>query len=159
MSSDDRFAAAATAIRAVGERVTSARVQVLVAVEQASEPLTQAEVYERLANELHTDPVTVYRVLDWGVKKGLIERITGPERVWRFSRSRSGFYSGGYFRCLNCATVRALDRMVTAQELALPPGAIARSVNIEISGTCAVCAALDKPAAATGSAAVRSVSG
>lgn len=140
MGNEDRYAIVAKAIRARGERVTSARVQVLVAMEEAGEPLTQAEVYERLAGELHTDPVTVYRVLDWGVKKGLVDRITGPERVWRFSRTRSGFYSGGYFRCMTCGAVTQLEKALATQDLALPPGATARSVNVEISGTCGGCA-------------------
>lgn len=139
MANEDRYAIVAKAIRACGERVTSARVQVLVAMEEAGQPLTQAEVYERLAGELHTDPVTVYRVLDWGVKKGLVDRITGPERVWRFSRTRSGFYSGGYFRCMTCGSVSQLARALESTDLALPAGAVARSVNVEVSGTCAAC--------------------
>jgi Fur family ferric uptake transcriptional regulator len=54
---------AETQIRALGHRVTSARVMTLAYLLQADKPVTHEELLSNLA--LPMDRVTLYRVLDW----------------------------------------------------------------------------------------------
>lgn len=143
-------------VRDTGARVTGARVQVLASLLEADRALSHAEVQRLLARDDRVevlDRVTVYRVLDWLVGAGLAHRVSGPDRVGRFSAHAGPLGAGhgrhGHFKCVRCDRVfcmrasRGLARSVRAM---LPEGFAGEQVELTVLGRCADCAALHAPA-------------
>jgi len=138
-------------VRATGARVTGARVRVLAALLEAGGALTHTDVQRRLesgpAHEL-LDRVTLYRVLEWLVEVGLAHRVSGPDRVWRFSAQGAPHDSHGrhgHFKCRRCERMfcmkasGGLGRTVRAM---LPEGFSGDEIELTVLGLCADCAPL-----------------
>jgi Fur family ferric uptake transcriptional regulator len=139
-------------VRATGARVTGARVRVLALLMRADEALTHHEVQRRL--ELGDEPelldrVTLYRVLDWMVEAGLAHRVSGPDRVWRFSAhgdpgASTAHPRHGHFKCRVCERMFCMKaspgfgRTVRAM---LPDGFAGDEIELTVLGLCADCAA------------------
>ncbi|MEI7446795.1 MAG: transcriptional repressor [Burkholderiales bacterium] len=152
-------------VRATGARVTGARVKVLAALMAADEALTHTDVQRRLergeAHEL-LDRVTLYRVLEWLVEAGLAHRVSGPDRVWRFSahgdEAGHGHAHGtqhGHFKCRSCERMfcmKSSARLARTVRGMLPDGFDGDEVELTVVGRCADCAGtaavLGDPAAA-----------
>jgi len=126
-------------IRALGARVTPARVAVLRLLQQAERALSHRDVEEALHAAF--DRVTLYRVLDWLVDSGLAHRVTDADRVFRFSPvTTAGVVHDkhAHFRCEACGKVFCLDD-VPLPVPHLPAGFSGKSVEYSISGQCAAC--------------------
>lgn len=126
-------------IRALGARVTPARVAVLCLLEQAERALSHRDVEEAL--HAGYDRVTLYRVLDWLVDSGLAHRVTDADRVFRFSPAKASSVvhdKHAHFRCEACGKVYCLDD-VPLPVPHLPAGFSGKSVEYSISGQCAAC--------------------
>jgi Fur family ferric uptake transcriptional regulator len=140
-------------VRATGARVTGARVKVLAVLIQADEALTHTDVQHRLehgdAHEL-LDRVTLYRVLEWLVETGLAHRVSGPDRVWRFSAHGDevgpGHVQGlqhGHFKCRACERMfcmKSSARLARTVRGMLPEGFAGDAVELTVLGCCADCA-------------------
>ena len=131
-------------LRSTGERVTSARVKVLATLMQADEALAHLDVQQRLAGgPTEIDRVTVYRVLDWLVEQGLAHRVSGPDRVWRYSVHGHRATAHGHFKCRRCERMfcmrepGSLSRTLRAM---LPDGFTGDEVELTVFGRCADCA-------------------
>jgi Fur family transcriptional regulator, ferric uptake regulator len=136
-------------LKGKAERLTSPRLGVLAALLQAKSALTQSEVHtevERLS-PVHVDRVTIYRVLDWLTEVGLAHRVSGGDRVFRFSASINS-HAHGHFHCSDCGRMfcigaqqngkpTGLDASVKAL---LPSGFVSGDIDLTISGRCAECA-------------------
>lgn len=133
-------ALAEAAIRATGERVTQARVQVLEALQKANRALTHHEVEQATSSAGPLDRVTVYRVLDWLTRSGLAHRIAGEDRVWRFnSVAPSGSHAHAHFRCNDCSRVICLDDMPAGVRPRLPTGYRSQGLEVTVIGQCPDC--------------------
>lgn len=127
-------------IRALGARVTPARVAVLEVLERAERALSHHDVEQALAAS-GIDRVTLYRVLDWLVASGLAHRVTDAERVFRFSlasASAPAHAEHAHFRCEDCGKVFCLED-VPVRAPTLPAGFAPHAVELSISGQCARC--------------------
>lgn len=141
-------------VRATGARVTGARVKVLAVLMAADEALTHTDVQRRLehgdAHEL-LDRVTLYRVLEWLVEVDLAHRVSGPDRVWRFSaqgdETGHGHAHGpqhGHFKCRSCERMfcmKSSARLARTVRGMLPDGFAGDEVELTVVGRCAECAA------------------
>jgi Fur family ferric uptake transcriptional regulator len=140
-------------VRATGARVTGARVKVLAELMHADEALTHTDVQRRLeqgdAHEL-LDRVTLYRVLEWLVEAGLAHRVSGPDRVWRFSAHGDDGHPDahgpqhGHFKCRACERMfcmKASTRLARTVQGMLPEGFAGDEVELTVLGMCADCAA------------------
>ena len=138
-------------VRATGARVTGARVRVLALLMRADEALTHHEVQRRL--ELGDGPegldrVTLYRVLDWMVEAGLAHRVSGPDRVWRFSAHGDPGASAahprhGHFKCRGCERMfcmKASPGFGRSVRAMLPEGFAGDEIELTVLGLCAGCA-------------------
>lgn len=136
---DDLLATAERHIRAYG-RVTPARVRVLGLLLAADSALTHAELEARLAG---VDRVTLYRVLEWLVQHGLVHRIAGDDRVWRFSATPgAGVHNGhehAHFHCEGCGRTYCLDALRPVFALSLPAGFRCRAAELTLYGQCPRC--------------------
>jgi Fur family ferric uptake transcriptional regulator len=98
-------------------RVTDARLDVLGALLEKQRALTHTEMQDALPA---LDRVTLYRALDCLVDAGLAHKITGEDRVFRFStgndlsttmqdRHIQHQHQHGHFTCTQCGQVHCLD--------------------------------------------------
>jgi Fur family transcriptional regulator, ferric uptake regulator len=137
-----RLDSAATRARVAttGQRVTSARVQVLALLEKADRALSHPEIESRLGQG-SPDRVTLYRVLDWLVGHGLAHRASGADRVWRFSVAGGRHEKHGHFECSRCGKVVCLDELRTDKlALKVPRGYRPDEIGLTVRGRCAQCA-------------------
>lgn len=128
---------ARSALRATGARVTQPRVQVLATLLGTDRALSHHEIEQSLAGQ-SIDRVTVYRVLDWLVGQKLAHRISGHDRIWRFSALDERRANHAHFQCMKCAMVLILTD-VPEQHVRLPAGYHFGRAELTVSGFCAEC--------------------
>jgi Fur family ferric uptake transcriptional regulator len=150
-SAVDRPEQARAMLRARGARVTQQRARVLACLLAAGEALSHLEMQRRLETEPAAEPidrVTLYRVLEWLVEVGLAHRVSGPDRVFRFS-AQAGHAMHGHFRCAVCARMFCLEEspgLGRVIESMLPAGFSSEAVELTVSGRCGACALKPAPA-------------
>jgi Fur family ferric uptake transcriptional regulator len=147
----EAIALAETQLRAAAVRVTGARLKVLAALLDAQRALSHHEVQEAFAE---MDRVTLYRALDCLTDAGLAHKITGDDRVFRFSAGAehdgadgpARHRQHGHFKCTRCAKVFCLDSIGEAGLLenalreSLGKGFRSHDIEFTIKGWCADCA-------------------
>jgi Fur family ferric uptake transcriptional regulator len=127
---------ARSAILETGARVTPARVRVLEELMGSGRALSHHDLEDSLGTAA-MDRVTLYRVLEWLVERGLSCRTLGGDRVFRFSASRPGA-GHAHFECSGCGRVLCLA-VPAPQPAGLPHGFRAESVALTVRGRCADC--------------------
>jgi Fur family ferric uptake transcriptional regulator len=138
MLNQETLRAAGTRVRQAGGRVTDARVQVLGVLLEAGQALSHHEIELRMQRGAAVDRVTLYRVLDWMVEKGLAHRISSTDRVWRYSIAGAGHHDHAHFHCDHCGRLLCLDRL-KKQSVRLPRGYRSKRVELTVKGLCADC--------------------
>ncbi|MFZ6726669.1 Fur family transcriptional regulator [Undibacterium sp. MH2W] len=140
-----------------GVRATGARSQVLMVLLDSKRALSHLEVQSALPE---MDRVTLYRALDCLTDAGIAHKISGDDRVFRYStgsESTSGGSVAGaqhahaHFKCTRCTRVFCLDderhpellyqQWQTRLQAALGPGFQSQEIELTIKGWCAECAA------------------
>ncbi len=139
MSRSAPAASAAARVRAAGGRATAARVDVLATLTARGAALTHREL-ERALGARAPDRVTLYRVLEWLVAKGLAHRIAGAGGAARFSAAELGHDAHAHFQCRACGALVCLERMRTVRAPRLPAGFRAEGVELTVKGVCGRCA-------------------
>jgi Fur family ferric uptake transcriptional regulator len=122
-------------------RVTPARVRVLQALLAAPSALSHQDLERLLGGEI--DRVTLYRVLDWLLTKGLAHRLAGDDRLWRFSANRqtSMGHEHAHFHCRRCGRWYCLEAPKPVYTLSLPAGFRAEQDELTLRGLCSACSA------------------
>ncbi len=130
-----------TALKEAGLRVTVQRTAVLAELARSTEPVSHAELTERLL-PLGMDRVTVWRNLTTLVEAGLCARTDLGDHTWRFERTRGGADHGTsgihpHFVCIDCKKVSCLPE----DAVYLKSGAARGSVVLEVhvKGRCDDC--------------------
>lgn len=130
-------------IRKSGLRSTSARVAVLQKLEDATSPLTHADLADALA-PLGFDKATVYRNLMDLSEVGLLSRSEHGDHVWRFELRRPGHHHDDqhpHFLCLDCGEVSCLEDVTVT--ISPPPGSKKSSIGelteVVLKGHCGKC--------------------
>jgi Fur family ferric uptake transcriptional regulator len=107
-------------LRGASVRITAARIKVLAALLDARCAFSHQDLQDALAD---TDRVTLYRALDCLTDAGLVHRIAGDDRVFRYSAGtehaepddalqaghQPAQHRHGHFKCTLCAKVFCLD--------------------------------------------------
>lgn len=125
---------AAARITQLKERATPARIVVLAALLDSSCALSHVELAAQLPP--HFDRVTLYRVLDWLVARGLVHRIATPD-VWRFSAVALTPHPHAHFICTGCHRTLCLAHPLPV--LTLPADYQVQSWEMTIYGHCPAC--------------------
>jgi Fur family ferric uptake transcriptional regulator len=155
---DALLALAETQLQNASVRVTAARVKVLAALLGAPRAFSHQDVQDTLAD---TDRVTLYRALDCLTDAGLAHKISGDDRIFRYSAGaergpehghgarRDGHvpqHQHGHFKCTRCARVFCLNSIGDAELLqdalqeTLGKGFRGQDIEFTIKGWCADCA-------------------
>ena len=127
------------AIRDAGGRITPTRVQVMELLSRQERALSHNDIEAELAKAMPIDRVTVYRVLDWLVERGLAHRVSGEDRVWRFRISDAAHAEHAHFECSRCGKVLCLETL-SAKGLGLPKKLGLTATELTVKGVCAQCA-------------------
>lgn len=139
----ERDAASAQALLAArGARATRARIDVLSVLLAADEALSHHDVERRLARSHDIDRVTLYRVLEWLTVQGLAHKVSGDDRIWRFSAAGHtdgrAVHAHAHFECSGCGRVICLEEALMPS-IALPAGFRRREIEVTVKGTCDAC--------------------
>ncbi|HEY8354816.1 MAG TPA: Fur family transcriptional regulator [Methylophilaceae bacterium] len=126
-------------IQEAGLRPTANRIAVLEALLRSPHPLTHQELLDTLSISHDFDRVTLYRILDWLLSNGIVHKIAGDSRAWRFQLNATGAgHRHAHFECSACGRIYCLDE-VSPRTPKLPKGFLAESISLNIKGRCASC--------------------
>ncbi|MGN6105266.1 MAG: Fur family transcriptional regulator [Kofleriaceae bacterium] len=129
------------AVRDRGLRATPSRLAVLDLLRASDQPMSHAEVVDRLANQAW-DPATIYRNLIDLSEAGLVRRTDVGDHVWRFEviRDEHAAMAHPHFVCTECGTVECLPAMDFVVPRARTPRAVKqRQVEVHVRGLCDTC--------------------
>lgn len=122
-----------------GLKFTAKRETLLEILMAVDKPLTQEELSDRLRGS-GINKVSVYRALDSFWKAGIVHRIEGGDRTWKFIYCGCGQqgHCHPHFICRNCGLVECLE------EVALPVVRLNGGYQVEerefyLKGLCARC--------------------
>ncbi len=133
----------AAMMKQTGLRPTQHRLAVLHTVGTASAPLTAQEVFEAVNTNQAINRVTVYRILDTLVSKGLLERISAGDRTFRYGLAPNPHHPHhAHFFCRLCGAMTCLppDSVPCSWNdgRVAVPGRVEK-FEIRIDGICASC--------------------
>ena len=121
---------------------TAHRLRVLEVLGSNTCPLNAQDIYETLRRNEPINRVTVYRILDSLVEKGLVQRISGG-RASFFGLAPNAYHQQHpHFYCrrcgqMDCLTPQSVSADITALERIFP-GQI-DNVEIRVDGVCKNC--------------------
>lgn len=141
-------------LRRAGVEPTGRRLAVIGVMLAAGRALAPREILVGLGDlDATMNKVTLYRVLDLFVERGLAERHSSGDRSFRYCvAARPGHH---HFYCLRCGAMRCLDpALVRLRVEGLDDVAIER-FEVRLDGVCPACrkqeaAALEEEAAPSG---------
>lgn len=127
-------------VRSTATRATRPRIEVLAVLLAAPRALTHHEIERQVKRALGMDRVTIYRVLEWLVARGLAHRISGDDRVWRFNAADDEHArQHAHFKCNDCGEVICLETAPAARSVPLPSGYHLQEIELTVKGVCADC--------------------
>jgi Fur family ferric uptake transcriptional regulator len=129
-------------LRASGVKVTRYRIRVLELLSNAGRPLSHGDIAIALsqASGPYMDRVTLYRVLDSLVGKGLVLKAVDANGVFRYSGAQARRPHAGHvhFHCLDCGGMFCLEAKPPTPPR-LPSGFRLREVEYDVRGSCPDC--------------------
>jgi Fur family ferric uptake transcriptional regulator len=130
-------------LKASGLEPTANRLRVLEVVGNSRYPLSAADIYQTLARRRTINRVTVYRILDLLVARGLVDRLsTGGRSFYYGLAPNAHHHPHPHFYCLRCGQMDCLNPAslsVDARSLWQTfPGRIDK-VEIRVDGVCKNC--------------------
>jgi len=126
---------------------TPNRHRVLEVVGNNSSPLSAQQIFDTLSRNANINRVTVYRILDLLVAKGLIDRIRGGGRSFVYGLAPNQNHPAHpHFYCKNCGsleclTPQALDVNLQAMQRTFP--GVIENVEVRVDGVCKNCLKTD----------------
>lgn len=125
-----------------GLNPTAHRLRVLEVVGNNTYPLNAQEIFETLRRNDPINRVTVYRILDSLVEKGLVQRISGGRASFFGLAPNTHHQHHPHFYCrrcgqMDCLTPHSISTDMTALERIFP-GQI-DNVEIRVDGVCKNC--------------------
>lgn len=127
-------------IQQAGQRATPVRSAVLNVLIETDAALSHAEIFDKLKPLGEFDRVTVYRVLDWLVDHGLLHKVAGAGRAWRFRLTgNETMHRHAHFQCNHCGKIFCLPDVQPVLPKQVPPDFTIESIELNLKGTCNDC--------------------
>jgi Fur family transcriptional regulator, ferric uptake regulator len=135
---------AATQLAASGLAATVNRELVVRVLSENGSPLTPLELLERLDGRMNR--VTLYRILDLLVERGVVTRHNAGERAFRYCLSHGSHHESplghAHFHCSRCGRTQCLDEKTLRLDLGRLCAALPMRVEaaeFSLSGVCQGC--------------------
>jgi len=128
-------------------RRTPVRAGLLEVLAKSARPMGAVEILEKLPP--HTDAVTVYRTLNTYNTKGVVHRVRGGDRVWRYAlgdATEHAKHQHPHFVCESCGRLECIKDAEIPESflksLGLPKGYVVSYPEVVLHGLCPKCAKL-----------------
>ena len=126
-----------------GLESTPKRLQVLEVIGDNNSPLSARQIFETLSRTNNINRVTVYRILDLLVEKGLIDRISGGSRSFVYGLAPNENHPAHpHFYCKSCGNLECLNPQslnVDMQPMRRTFPGVIENVEVRIDGVCKNC--------------------
>ena len=127
-------------IRHTGERITPRRARVLGILLAEKQAISHREIEKNIGDDSTLNRVTLYRILEWLNKNGLVHKVISGDRQWRFRANiYTGLHEHAHFKCLSCLTVICLSDVKAEYNWPLPAGYQSQEMELTVKGLCAEC--------------------
>ena len=125
----------------IADRPTPARIHILAFLLSQNNAVSHQEIGAHLGKKEKIDRVTLYRVLDWLIAKGLVHKVISGDRAWRFSANSDdqNLHQHAHFKCNSCEAVVCLDEVKLKNKWHLPTGYRVQQVELTLTGICNIC--------------------
>ena len=122
---------------------TGNRLKVLEVIGSNNSPLNTREIFQTLIRNHKINRVTVYRILDLLVAKGLVEKLSGGGRSFYYGLAPNDHHRRHpHFFCKTCGSMECLNPESLSLDVAplqrTYPGVI-ENVEIRVDGVCKNC--------------------
>ena len=130
-----------------GLDLTPLREAVLRSVGEESRPLAAAEIMAAVRSQMSINKVTLYRILDLLVQKGLVKRLSAGDRAFRYGMGETRHHpSHPHFLCTECGVMECLDPEllpVDIKKCRSKGKRVIKHVDVRFEGICERCAKVD----------------
>jgi Fur family ferric uptake transcriptional regulator len=100
-----------------GVEPTPLREAVFKSIGDESKPLAAIEIMETVKKHMTLNKVTVYRILDLLVEKGLVKRLSAGDRTFRYGMGASAHHPDhAHFVCTRCGEMECLAPEVVPRD-------------------------------------------
>jgi len=129
---------------------TPNRLKVLEVIGNNNSPLSAQEIYTTLKRTTTINRVTVYRILDLLVEKGLVDRLSGGGRSFYYGLAPNAHHKPHpHFYCKRCGHMECLSpeslHLDTEPLNRTFPGTI-ENVEVRVDGVCQTCLRAERQA-------------
>ncbi len=122
---------------------TAGRLQVLRIIGGSDRPLSAGDIHQRMDASHPVNRVTVYRILDLFVDKGIVERISGGGRSFFYGLAPNEHHRPHpHFYCTFCGNMECLtpeSLVVRADQLSGSVAGAVEKIAIRVDGVCRRC--------------------
>jgi Fur family ferric uptake transcriptional regulator len=122
---------------------TAKRLRVLEVIGDNVSPLSARQIFETLKQTRPINRVTVYRILDLFVEKGLVDRISGGGRSFVYGLAPNENHPAHpHFYCKNCGNLECLNPQslyVDMEPMERTFPGLIENVEVRIDGVCKNC--------------------
>jgi Fur family transcriptional regulator, ferric uptake regulator len=130
-------------LKASGLGHTANRHHVLEVIGNNSSPLSAQQIFETLNRTENINRVTVYRILDLLVDKGLVDRINGGGRSFVYGLAPNENHPAHpHFFCKSCGHLECLNPQslnLDLQPLQRTFAGLIENVEVRVDGVCKNC--------------------
>ena len=122
---------------------TPSRMRVLEVVGNNSAPVSAQDIYATVSRTANINRVTVYRILDLLVEKGLVEKLSGGGRSLAYGLAPNENHPAHpHFRCRSCGALQCLQPGSLKVDLRGIERSFAgeiQNVEVRVDGICKNC--------------------
>ena len=130
-------------LKASGLGHTPNRQRVLEVIGNNSSPLSAQQIFDTLSRCDNINRVTVYRILELLVDKGLVERINGGGRSYVYGLAPNENHPAHpHFYCKSCGNLECLNPQslnVDLQHMQRTFAGLIENVEVRVDGVCKNC--------------------
>lgn len=126
-----------------GLEPTPHRLRVMEAIGNTASPIGAQEIFSMVCRKVNINRVTVYRILELLVERGLIERLSGRGRSLLYGMAPCEHHPAHpHFHCKNCGAMYCLNPFKLDVDITNIQCSFAgeiRDVEVRINGVCRNC--------------------
>jgi Fur family transcriptional regulator, ferric uptake regulator len=128
--------------------VTRKRLRVLEVIGSHNFPLSAGDIYKTLECNTAINRVTVYRILDLLVDRGLVQRLSGGGRSYVYGLAPNEYHPAHpHFYCKSCGHMECLTPQslnVDTQPMQHTFRGLIENVEVRVDGVCKTCLQTDQ---------------